>query len=266
MSVDTAEPSPALAAPDGRSTRWAAHRRARRAELVSAAVRAISSAGPDVGMDEIAALAGTSKTVLYRHFSDKGELHAAVGQRVDERVSAALRAASTGAADFRAGLRAVIRTYLQLVTDDPNVYRFVTSRAGSGADPIAGLSAAVSAELTRLIGRHLRAGGLSRGVSAVWAHGLVGMVRAGADHWLEASEEDVITLPGAGGGAPLDVEQMADALTDLAWGGLSPALVPSLPPGHSSSDPDLPPAGTTDTTDTADTADTDVLPHHQEQP
>ncbi len=230
MSVEIAEPSPAPAVPDGRTTRWAAHRRARRAELVSAAVRAISSAGPDVGMDEIAALAGTSKTVLYRHFSDKGELHAAVAERVDERVSAALRAARTGAADFRAGLRAVVRTYLQLVVDDPNVYRFVTSRAGSGADPIAGLSAAVSAELTRLIGRHLRAGGLSRGVSAVWAHGLVGMVRAGADHWLETSGQDVIALPGGGTAARLGVEEMADALTDLAWGGLAPALVPSLSP------------------------------------
>lgn len=227
------------AAPDGRSTRWAEHRRARRAELVSAAVRAISSAGPDVGMDEIAALAGTSKTVLYRHFSDKGELHLAVAQRVDERVSTALRAASAGAGDFRSGLRSVIRTYLQLVTDDPNVYRFVTARTpASGADPVAGLSAAVSAELTRLIGRHLRAGGLPRAVSSVWAHGLVGLVRAGADHWLDAAGEGVISLPDVGPASSLDVEEMADALTDLAWGGLAPALVPSLAPSFPPPIPD----------------------------
>ncbi len=238
MSPSAVRAPQGIAVPDGRSTRWAEHRRARREELVSAAVRAISRAGPDVGMDEIAALAQTSKTVLYRHFADKNQLHAAVAERVDARVSAALQVASAGAADFRAGLRSVIRTYLQLVTDDPNVYRFVTARGGAtstnpGGDPVAGLSAAVSAELTRLIGKHLRAGGLSRAVAAVWAHSLVGMVRAGADHWLGAAQDGVLTLPDAGtdagAGAPLGVEELTDALTDLAWGGLAPSLVPSVP-------------------------------------
>ena len=65
---------------DGRTTRWDAHRDQRRAELVQAAVRAIDQHGPDVTIADIAAEAGVSKPVLYRYFTDKDQLHAAVGQ------------------------------------------------------------------------------------------------------------------------------------------------------------------------------------------
>ena len=56
---------------DGRSTRWDQHRAARRRELVEATLRAIREHGAAVGMDDIAAEAGTSKTVVYRHFTDR---------------------------------------------------------------------------------------------------------------------------------------------------------------------------------------------------
>jgi AcrR family transcriptional regulator len=223
------------AAVDGRSTRWEAHRRARREELVGAALKAISRHGPGVGMDEIAAVAGTSKTVLYRHFADKDQLYLAVATRVDERVAGALRAAIAEADGFREGLRAAIGTYLHLVDADPAVYRFVVRRRGversgppGALDPVAGLSAAVSAELARLIDRHLRAGGVSRAASAAWAHGLVGMVRAAADHWQEARGGPGV--PGRCEPVELGADELADHLTDLAWGGLAPALAPHARP------------------------------------
>lgn len=221
---------------DGRSTRWEAHRRARRAELVGAALKAISRHGPGVGMDEIAAVAGTSKTVLYRHFADKDQLYLAVATRVDERVASALRAATAEAAGFREGLRAAVGTYLHLVASDPAVYRFVVRRPGveragppGVVDPVAGLSAAVSAELARLIDRHLRAGGVSRAASAAWAHGLVGMVRAAADHWADHWADHGAGTAGTGPDE-LTADELADHLTDLAWGGLAPALGPHARP------------------------------------
>ena len=48
---------------DGRSRRWDRHREMRRAHLVREATRAIHHGGPDIAMDEIAALAGTSKSI-----------------------------------------------------------------------------------------------------------------------------------------------------------------------------------------------------------
>ncbi len=210
---------------DGRSTRWTAHRLARREQLVGAALKAISRHGPGVGMDEIAAVAGTSKTVLYRHFADKDQLHLAVADRVDARVWAALRSAVVDARDFRGGLRAAIGAYLHLVQSDPAVYRFVVHHRATGPgaalDPVAGLSAAVSAELAALIDRHLVGGATgpgstgSGGAAAAWGHGLVGMVRAAADHWQAAGGAAGSTTTGS-----TSADELADHLTDLVWGGL----------------------------------------------
>src|SRR5262245_32752527 len=53
---------------DGRDSRWEQHREERREALVDATIRAIRKHGATVGMDDIALEAGTSKTVVYRHF------------------------------------------------------------------------------------------------------------------------------------------------------------------------------------------------------
>jgi len=210
-------PAPAL---DGRSTRWEAHRTARREELVQAALRAITRHGPGVGVDEIAAEAGTSKTALYRHFADKEQLYLAVAERVSGRILADLAAAAASHERPRAALGAVIATYLRLVADDPDVYWFVTHRpAGSGgpgsADPLAGLSSAVSAELAAAITQRLTQAGIDASAAPAWAHGLVGMIRAATDHWMRQRSAD----PAA---SPSDAA-LAAQLTALAWGGLSRA-------------------------------------------
>src|SRR3712207_1498350 len=67
---------------DGRRSRWTEHRRARREELVAAAVEAVRRAGPDFAVDDVARSAGVSKTVIYRYFSDKDELVDAVLERI----------------------------------------------------------------------------------------------------------------------------------------------------------------------------------------
>ena len=81
---------------DGRSARWEGHRQARRAELVTAAITAIEERGAGAGMDEIASVAGTSKTVFYRHFHDRAGLYRAVAERVDRIVLGKLRRTLSG--------------------------------------------------------------------------------------------------------------------------------------------------------------------------
>src|SRR5581483_431520 len=77
---------------DGRASRWTEHRVTRRVELIDAAIVAVKRHGTDVGMDQIAAIARTSKPVIYRYFTDKNDLYRAVGQRVIARVVEALAA------------------------------------------------------------------------------------------------------------------------------------------------------------------------------
>ena len=66
---------------DGRDTRWAEHRRERRIELVESTLRAIRRQGATVSLDDIAAEAGTSKPVIYRHFGDRPGLYRAVVEK-----------------------------------------------------------------------------------------------------------------------------------------------------------------------------------------
>src|SRR5918911_2622448 len=80
--VDVPGVSPQPPAPDGRRARWTEHRRARREELVIAAVEAVRMAGPAFAVEDVARSAGVSKTVIYRYFSDKDELIDAVLARI----------------------------------------------------------------------------------------------------------------------------------------------------------------------------------------
>src|SRR5215211_3734321 len=86
---------------DRRDSRWDEHRRTRREQLVEATLVAVGKHGAGVGMDEIAAEAGTSKTVVYRHFADRAELYVAVCNRVASQLLPKLRGAIESSDDPR---------------------------------------------------------------------------------------------------------------------------------------------------------------------
>ena len=63
------------------------------AELLEAADRVVLRDGPGASMNAIAAEAGITKPILYRHFGDKGGLYRALAVRHTDALLAALRAA-----------------------------------------------------------------------------------------------------------------------------------------------------------------------------
>lgn len=167
-------------------------------------------------MDDIATVAATSKTVFYRHFTDRAGLYAAVAERVDENIMRDVAAAAGDGQGGRAVIASAIDAYLRLVEDEPEIYRFVVTapildRPGAG-DPSGPVSAHIAEEISALLDGALGADAAPVR-SRVWAYGVVGMVRAAADDWL--------TRGGAGSGVTRD--ELAGLLTDLAWSGLSPA-------------------------------------------
>src|SRR5256885_6625881 len=87
---------PAEPAGDRRRTRWAAHRKQRREDLIRAAIEAFFQHGPDVDMAQVAAVAGISKPVLYRYFADKAQLWFAAGDYVAQQVVDAVVPAGPG--------------------------------------------------------------------------------------------------------------------------------------------------------------------------
>ncbi|MHA3837246.1 TetR/AcrR family transcriptional regulator [Terrabacter sp. AAH1] len=219
--VDPTASTTRTAPRDGRDARWERHREERRAGLVDATIRAIRKHGAGVGMDDIAAEAGTSKTVIYRHFDDKAGLYRAVAHRIDGRVvgnvGAAMGLSSTSHGDTRELVASTVDAYLALVESDTEVYRFVVNRPlvdlPLADDPVGGTVDQVTDQLTGLLLASLSATATDHSRARTWAIALVGSVRAVADDWLATPESER---------APR--QMVVEALTELAWHGLEPAL------------------------------------------
>ena len=178
---------------DGRDARWEQHRADRRRELVSHALRAIRVHGAQVGMDTIAARAGTSKTVIYRHFGDREGLYDAVVESVHGYIHAGLAAAFrlSDPADLGRLTADLADAYLALVERDPEIYRFVMTPPPQGADavadPVRGLPGLIGEEISAAIETSLSASGVPAQAAQTWGHGLVGFIKATADHWMASS-------------------------------------------------------------------------------
>lgn len=235
-STDDAAVDAAEVVVDGRSSRWDKHRAKRRTELVDATLRAIRSRGASVGMDDIAALAGTSKTVYYRHFTDRAGLYGAVAERVNAIILRDITRAVgdlsvfTGPLDKSATspagssprdlLAAAVDSYLALVEHDPEVYRFIVaaplvppSERTETIDLASTVNQAMALQIGNLIGAALASAGRSTEPAATWGHAVVGMVRAAGDEWLRTGAADSGTSR----------ETLKEHLTELIWGGLSSA-------------------------------------------
>ena len=195
---------------DRRDSRWDEHRRARREQLVDATIAAVGRHGAGVGMEEIATAAGTSKTVVYRHFADRSELHVAVCARVAASLTARLREAMQSTSEPRQMVAAAVETYLAFLEADPELYRFVVQAPDRPADtdPITSLSHLVGDQAAALVAVALEQAGRDPAAALPWGHGRVGLVRSAADWWLQSDR-------------PMPRLELAAHLTDLAWAGLA---------------------------------------------
>lgn len=204
--VSPTEPPPEMPAypPDGRAARWVDHREARRAELVRIARKTVHHRGPDVSMEEIAAAAGTSKSIVYRYFADKTGLQIAVAEAVVLQIQGALEGVLRVAPTPREGLRAMVAVYLEMIESSPHVYAFVT-RDGSveSGGPLGhfldSVTALVAAPFARAMAEEhvgsgagadiARAEELARQLAEPWAAGAVGFVRGSGEWWMAHRDE-----------------------------------------------------------------------------
>lgn len=190
------------------------HREQRRTALVQAAIRAIRQHGPDVAMEDIAAEAGVSKPILYRHFLDKGDLYMAVSETATQRLRSALLSGLDAEADPRTLLRLVIETYLTFIEQEPELYRFVVRRSFTDRplprDPVTTNAALISGALATIFRDWLRSLDLDPGGAETWAYAGVGMVQAAGDWWLQHRT--------------LSRERLRDYLLMMAWGALDAVL------------------------------------------
>ncbi|MEY9861757.1 AcrR family transcriptional regulator [Catenulispora sp. GAS73] len=157
--------------------------------LLDAAERVVLREGPSASMNAIAAEAGISKPILYRHFGDKAGLYVALADRHIETLLALLREALTRPATRRERTEAAIDAWLRLVEGNPALYRFLVHR-GQAEEPEVRDRVAM---FQRRLGDALAIGiaaelGLPEDQwprAQAWAHGIVGMVQAASDWWLD---------------------------------------------------------------------------------
>ncbi|MEU9980710.1 TetR family transcriptional regulator [Streptomyces sp. NPDC050856] len=192
----------------------------RRRELLEAADRVVLRDGPKASMNAIAAEAGITKPILYRHFGDKGGLYRALAKRHTDALLAALRAALDAPAERRRRVEATLDTYLAAIEARPQVYRFLMHPA-DGAPPSdapaeqgfdvgrhsAPLLRRMGEDLAEVIAERIDLGPGSDAVARMWGHGIVGMMHAAGDWWL--------------GERPCSREELVRALADLLWGRLA---------------------------------------------
>ncbi|SHI93093.1 transcriptional regulator, TetR family [Tessaracoccus bendigoensis DSM 12906] len=172
---------------DGRAARWEQHNAERRNTLVDDAVRAIRKLGPGVGMDEIAAQAKTSKTVLYRHFGDKAGLYRAVVASVHDYILRKLPLDDAERLGPRELVAELADAYLAVVERDRNLYLFVSSRPTGDTpteDPVLSITTRIGNEVAEAFRAWLRGEGLDEEPANIWAHGAVGFIWAVADRWI----------------------------------------------------------------------------------
>src|SRR3954470_17983713 len=201
---------------DDRSHDRTERRATRRAQLLDAAVRAIRRDGPRVSMDAIAAEAGVTKPIVYRHFGDRDGLAAALAGQFGAALVPELDAALAQGLEPEQLLRATIDAYLGFVERDPQLYSFLVGRLGApvGAEVANGLVAQVGQRVALVLGEQLRSLGIDSGPAEPWAFGIVGMVHLAGDWWLQRR-----TVTRA---------RLVDDITALLWNGLG-GLVPAQP-------------------------------------
>ncbi|MEU1281505.1 TetR family transcriptional regulator [Streptomyces sp. NPDC005805] len=189
----------------------------RRRELLEAAERVVLRDGPQASMNAIAAEAGITKPILYRHFGDKGGLYRALAKRHTDALLRALKVAVYAPVDRRQQVAGTLDTYLAAIEARPQVYRFLMHPSEDGDRTPAEQGFDVgrhSAPLLRRLGEELGQVIADRAdlgpggelVARVWGHGIVGMMHAAGDWWLAER--------------PCAREELVESLTDLLCGRL----------------------------------------------
>jgi AcrR family transcriptional regulator len=184
-------------------------RPSKRDELLDAADRVVQREGSAATMNLIAAEAGITKPILYRHFGDKVGLYRALADRHIELLLDRLRAALATRGGLKARTRATVDAYLGSVEEQPQIYHFLVERAAVEEPDVRGQVQG----FVRRFGEELAAGiasepqlqGVDPTRALVWAHAIAGMVQATGDWWLD--QHDV----------PRHV--VVDELTALLWRG-----------------------------------------------
>lgn len=182
--VDTATSPPG----DGRATRWEDHKAERRSRILDAAMDAINEDGPDVGVQQIAQRADVPRSVVYRIFTDRGDLDEQLRGRIIERLMADLAPTLTPEGTVGEAIARAVETYLAWIVEFPRLHQFLgtgsPSRRTTGSRVVTGTKTAIALQLAGLLAAVLEKVADNADLAEPLAFGLVGLVDASVNRWL----------------------------------------------------------------------------------
>jgi AcrR family transcriptional regulator len=179
---------------------------------VAATIRAVGEFGPDVGMDEIAAAAGVSKPVLYRHFTDKADLYLAVGTRATDLLMSQIVPALADDGPIIERIRRAVDCYVGFVDEYRELYRFLVLRPNpTKRDLVQEDKSKIANVLSDLLGGYLTLFRMDPVMAGPSAHGIVGLVQGAVEWWIDNPEN-------------VTREQLTNHLTTLVWHGIDGVL------------------------------------------
>ncbi|MGI5951110.1 MAG: TetR family transcriptional regulator [Brooklawnia sp.] len=183
----------------------------RREQLIEIARGLFAERGYDgTSVEEIAARAEVSKPVVYEHFGGKEGLYAVV---VDREVRALETAIQTALATPDANYREIIErgtlALLDYIDASPDGFRIISrdSAVGSTSGNFASLLSDITARVEDILVLPLARRGYNPQLGSVFAQGLVGLVAAAGQSWLDERQPPK--------------QELAANLVNLAWNGLS---------------------------------------------
>ncbi|TDC62663.1 TetR/AcrR family transcriptional regulator [Actinomadura sp. GC306] len=184
----------------------------RRRALLEAADRVIQREGPEASMAAIAAEAGISKPILYRHFGDKSGLYQALAERHTRKLIEGIREEFSRDDPIRDRTRSTIDTYLATISKNLNLYRFLMHRASAEDTATHSAMSTMIRDVSRELAEVMIADGqlADRTRAYVWGHAIVGMVQTAGDWWLDHGDD-------------VPREEVVDGLADLVLRGLPAA-------------------------------------------
>jgi AcrR family transcriptional regulator len=167
---------------DGRRLRWTEHRAQRRAAFVAAGAEAIDRFGTDASAEQIAEVAGVSRTVLYRYFRDREDLRQAIADQVVQQVLGSVlpKLQLSPTSTPREVIAAAVGAIVGWLDEHPNLYHFLRGRASS-LDSVETTLADHVAGVLKLLMMFF---GMPGEDAEPGAYGIVGFVEACGSWWL----------------------------------------------------------------------------------
>jgi AcrR family transcriptional regulator len=180
-------------------------RQARRAELLDAALRVIRRGHGRVAMEDIAAEAGISRPILYRHFGDASGLYAAVADKFCQEMLGRLRVGPSEMSSGRELLHHQIVEYLGFIASDPDIYRFLIHQSPPDRPRAATHGSGFSRLMADSTARALRDAGWDAKTAVAGADLFIGGLEAAASRWVEEPSGSW--------------EELANRLSAVLWNG-----------------------------------------------